>query len=488
MPFLLLIICLLLDIMVCKNQITDENCKIDQKTFTKLSKFKNRKKKEVLKYLHDMQNMAYGVHNDGKMLDYFKTIKKKKGRINLHEEFEIKKYYVNKYSMFFDILFVDTSGYVLHSIKKESDYHSNLFNSHLAETELVIQLKQRGTFFFTEYEFYAPSGEPAGFFSIPIFNSGVFQGWFLLQCSINRINKILVDRTGMGRTGEVYLVNSNKVMLSESRFIEDGTILKQKVDTKAVKIAFKNSKGEAVIRDYRDVNVYSSFERLEVFGTAWIIIAEIDQNEIYTEYYKDNKKKLLKKILKYLDMVTEEGIVYKPDTSVLKRVDMNEYVKSISDTMLYTLGLSTCTAVAVMKPGSFAYLAHIPPTDDIYVSSRLTKYFLKDHSSNMLNEIIKKIKYYDVYPFEFRKLAFVITINHTKSIEKTIDTILENGSELSNIKVVYTSNALGADVYVDIKNKNIIINWYEESFMGNKSSSMCKDLQKIVMQIIENDV
>ncbi|ODS32338.1 MAG: two-component sensor kinase [Candidatus Scalindua rubra] len=42
---------------------------------------------------------------------------------------------------------------------------------------------------------------------------------------------------GLGKTGEVYIVNSEKLMITGSRFIEDA-VLKQIVDTKGVQTAF----------------------------------------------------------------------------------------------------------------------------------------------------------------------------------------------------------------------------------------------------------
>ena len=47
---------------------------------------------------------------------------------------------------------------------------------------------------------------------------------------------------GLGETGEVYIVNKDKLMITESRFIKDA-VFKQVVDTEGVRAAFENGEG-----------------------------------------------------------------------------------------------------------------------------------------------------------------------------------------------------------------------------------------------------
>ncbi|MBA4459261.1 MAG: cache domain-containing protein, partial [Nitrosopumilaceae archaeon] len=51
------------------------------------------------------------------------------------------------------------------------------------------------------------------------------------------IDNILLNRSGLGESGEIYIVNRDFLMLSESRFIEN-TIFQQKVDTLGVQKCF----------------------------------------------------------------------------------------------------------------------------------------------------------------------------------------------------------------------------------------------------------
>ena len=76
---------------------------------------------------------------------------------------------------------------------------------------------------------------------------------------------------GFGETGEMYIVNSSKVMITESRFIEDA-IFHQVVDTEGVRTAFGNRTGmTGIYPDYRDIPVLSVSKYFEEMN--WVIVA-----------------------------------------------------------------------------------------------------------------------------------------------------------------------------------------------------------------------
>ena len=84
---------------------------------------------------------------------------------------------------------------------------------------------------------------------------------------------------GLGRTGETYIVNHDRLMITESRFVADA-ILKQVVDTEGVRHAFDNGVGKtSIYSDYRGVptlGVSKYFEDMD-----WVILAEKDVSEAF---------------------------------------------------------------------------------------------------------------------------------------------------------------------------------------------------------------
>jgi len=110
--------------------------------------------------------------------------------------------------------------------------------------------------------------------------------YYVFFINQNKINEIVEVRSGMGETGESYLVADNFEMRSRSRFlenIESGDIL---VKTPSVLRALQNQKGKWLAYDYRGINVISAYNKLAVPGINWVLISEIDINEAMAPVYK----------------------------------------------------------------------------------------------------------------------------------------------------------------------------------------------------------
>ncbi len=84
----------------------------------------------------------------------------------------------------------------------------------------------------------------------------------------------------MGETGETYLVGNDSLMRSQSRFIRQSTLLSQRADTPSVKSALAGFGGAHVIDDYRGVPVLSVYSPVDFGGQPWVLLAEIDHDEI----------------------------------------------------------------------------------------------------------------------------------------------------------------------------------------------------------------
>ncbi len=84
---------------------------------------------------------------------------------------------------------------------------------------------------------------------------------------------------GLGETGEVYIVNRDKLMITGSRFVEN-SILKQVVDTEGVRDAFGNGMGMVgIYPNYRGVPILGASKYLKEMG--WVVLAEKDVSEAF---------------------------------------------------------------------------------------------------------------------------------------------------------------------------------------------------------------
>ncbi|MCS7005539.1 MAG: sensor histidine kinase [Cytophagales bacterium] len=115
----------------------------------------------------------------------------------------------------------------------------------------------------------------------------------LQEKSISDIKNILLIRTGMGETGESYLVDDKDTMRSESRFFP--STIPILVRTEGVLKARKEGHFSGLIRDYRGVEVYSVASTLSIPQKhSWVILTEIDKSEAH---------KPLEKALKFTALI-----------------------------------------------------------------------------------------------------------------------------------------------------------------------------------------
>lgn len=180
-------------------------------------------------------------------------------------------------------------GHIMYSNKKEKDFGSNLSfgrykNTHLAET--WRKTKDSYTPIFTDMKGYSPSNNmPSMFLGCSVIEDEEYLGVLVLQISSKQINEIMQERSGLGYSGESYLIGQDLLMRSDSRFVNNSTILKRKVDTIASQCVNNNTNGKGIIKDYRDIKVLSVYSHcglneLQYVDFEWAIISEIDELEI----------------------------------------------------------------------------------------------------------------------------------------------------------------------------------------------------------------
>lgn len=225
---------------------------------------------------------------------------------------------------YYDIFLVDDeTGHVLYTVYKEVDLgisliegpykHSNISKAFTAardsEDEEFVKL--------VDFEPYHPSyNNHASFIASPIFHEGEKFGVLIFQMPIDRINEIMTNRhewkdVGLGNSGETYIVSSDYTLRNQSRFfIEDqenylkmleelgtnpstlqkiknfkSTIGLQEAKTEGTEAALSGVTDTRIFKDYRGVEVLSSFKPLEILDMHWAIMSEIDKDEAFAHVY-----------------------------------------------------------------------------------------------------------------------------------------------------------------------------------------------------------
>jgi methyl-accepting chemotaxis protein len=190
----------------------------------------------------------------------------------------------------YDIFLIDLKGNVIYTVFKELDFASNLLSSEvkdggLSQVYRKALLEPEHKAVFQDFEPYAPSNNvPAAFIAQAILDDqGNKIGVLAFQMPIERLNRVFADYSGLGEQGEAFIVGENKLMRSDSRFLngESTTILKRVIDTAPVEEALSGKTGTILTKNYADMATLSSYSALEFLGTKWAIIAEIPKAEAY---------------------------------------------------------------------------------------------------------------------------------------------------------------------------------------------------------------
>jgi len=171
---------------------------------------------------------------------------------------------------FEDVKIIGTNGKVFFSLDKLTDnnfLHDPLFQKGLKKSIIDFEPSTTGKKMIVVSPIFAQDSKKN---DDPV-------GVVISKMRTESLDSILVDKSGLGKTGEVYIVNDAFLMLSESRFI-DKAIFKQKVDTIPVQKCFREGEEfTGIYHDYRKISVYGSSYCANDLG--FILLAEIDEAE-----------------------------------------------------------------------------------------------------------------------------------------------------------------------------------------------------------------
>lgn len=273
-------------------------------------------------------NNPYGIDKESKLLtvDDGSTYSKVHGKIH-----ELMKDFKEMYD-FEDIFIVDSqSGNIVYTAAKGIDFTTSLVDGPFAKTALGDAFRRANAATYRDYvavsdfQPYMPSNDDeAAFISSPIFDGPNKIGVLIFQINLKTLNDIMTsnkawEEVGLGKTGETYLVDPAKRMMTLSRFfvedpdkyykdmeqlgIDNKTILRmqgkktntglQILNTQAVNAALNGNSGFEIYKDYRGVEVIGAYAPIKIGGITWAIISEVDTSEAYAPVQELAKKIIL---------------------------------------------------------------------------------------------------------------------------------------------------------------------------------------------------
>ncbi len=202
-----------------------------------------------------------------------------------------------------DLIFLDNEGNILYTTQGEKDLGTNIFSGEYAGTRLGKACRdalEKKDMVYSDIERYPPIFNDLAYFLVnPILGKDKKPlGILAFRLSLAKIDKILKDQTGLGKSGETYLVGKDFLMRSNSRFLKDDTILSMRVDStltknwvlhlgekregeKTGKPGGGSGTGAGIYENYRGEKVVGMYETLKIAGTDMAVIGEIGVREAF---------------------------------------------------------------------------------------------------------------------------------------------------------------------------------------------------------------
>lgn len=126
--------------------------------------------------------------------------------------------------------------------------------------------------------------------------SGETLGIVVMDYKFENFYKIVGSRSGLGLTGENYLINSNRFFITPSYYLGNEAVLKKQLQTKNTNDCFDPEEIKAIelksntkIHLHEATSEYIDYRNIKILGThnyipetGWCLIGEIDQQEIYS--------------------------------------------------------------------------------------------------------------------------------------------------------------------------------------------------------------
>ena len=292
---------------------------ITQVKFDQLASIGKLKQKQINSYVNNRFKDLHVLTRSQEVIKFYELLSnyhdqvgaKADGSLNITSD-EYNKIYdklqsyfssYTDYSGYSNLYFICSAhGHIMFSETRHEDLGSNLSTGKYSQSSLAklwnSVISKQGEVM-TDFSYYPPAAKNVAFLAAPIFDEkGSIIAVLALELGFERINEIMSERTGMGTTGETYLVGEDHLMRSDSRFSQISTALSQKVETSSVSSALEGESGIGFIDDYRGVKVLSAYlpvfeDDNKILDFNWALVAEIDKKEALKSVYTLSRNELI---------------------------------------------------------------------------------------------------------------------------------------------------------------------------------------------------
>ena len=189
----------------------------------------------------------------------------------------------------YDLFLIHTDGDVVYTVAREPDLgmiipKSQLKDSGLGKAFQAMQTAADEAIFFADYFPYAPSaGAQAAFMMAKMRDAaGQVAGYVALQLPTDQLNAVMQERTGLGATGESYLVGSLDGVnsLRNDRVVKQGKVGEQKTSA-LIELALQGKSGAGMQTGSTGEKEFVYYSPVTIEGVHWCMVTTIAAKEAF---------------------------------------------------------------------------------------------------------------------------------------------------------------------------------------------------------------
>ena len=233
---------------------------------------------------------AYSRHGPGSA-DYLRAARRFDGYFNT---------YIDERRLFYDIFLITPQGEIIYTNKHEADFTTNLLDGPYRDSQLAQVFRESRMTLesaISDFEFYAPSNEPAAFVAAPIIRDGALKGVLAFQLNTKRIYQVAQDSVGLGVTGETVLakmVGTEQAVFVAPLDSDPQAAFHSKINLKTTTLPMRHAllgeRGSGIGFDYRGRQVAAAWRYLPELN--WGMVVKMDADEVFAPLYQQRKNLL----------------------------------------------------------------------------------------------------------------------------------------------------------------------------------------------------
>ena len=190
---------------------------------------------------------------------------------------------------YYDLLLLDaSSGESVFSVEKERDFAALVADQPTVLRDVWLEVMQGKREVLSDTRPYPPSANAAAqFVAAPLERDGRVIGIVVLQIAITEVDAIVRERSGMGSTGDTWLVGSDFRPRSDSALDPRRTVQSAFADpganllrNEASQRALAGETSSSVILDQEGRKILAAWSPFEGVTPPWALVAQIDEAEI----------------------------------------------------------------------------------------------------------------------------------------------------------------------------------------------------------------